>query len=228
MDLSFMLADSRAILDIISYLLIIASCGLILGWTRSIYRLTHHTGIKAFRYAFLFSGLAFAVRLAGLVFTKLFESSPSSSMSPILILAQMLFTFLLSLGGLYLVYSLLWKEFETRREPLFYLISAVVSIVTLFWSSMIFVSQIAALSVGLVVSYSNYKAAQASGKRDFTEFYFIAVVLALISFAINWMMRQFFSLSWFSPYTSLLNATVFIIYAIGVASVLKWPKKEKD
>jgi hypothetical protein len=228
MDLSGILADPHLILDLCSYLLIIISCGLILAWTRGIYRLTSHTGIKAFRTAFLLSGLAFGVRLIGLVATALSYGTSPSSLSPILILVQVIFTFLLSSAGLYLVYSLVWKEFDSRREPIFYLISLVIAIVTVFWDSMIFVSQIAALSVGLVVSYSNYKAAQAGGKRDFTEFYFIAVALALISFTINWLMRLFFSLSWFSPYISLLNASVFIIYALGVASVLKWPKKEKD
>jgi hypothetical protein len=228
MDFTAILTDSRTIMELASYLIIMISCGLILIWTRSIYRLTSHTGIKAFRNAFLFSGLAFGARLAGLIFTKLSYGSSPSSTSPILLLVQVIFTFLLSMGGLYLVYSLVWKEFDSKRESVFYLISLAVSLVTIFWSSMIYVSQITAFSVGLVASYSNYKAAQASGKRDFSEFYFIAVVLALISFAINWMTELFFAPSGFNPYILLLNTSVFMIYATGVASVLRWPRKEKD
>jgi hypothetical protein len=224
MDIIGFLADPINMVGLLSSFVIIACCIAILLMTRRIYSLTGHVGIRAFRMAFLFFGIYFFLKSVNSVIVNAFPADLAAVISLVL---QAAYTFAISMGGLYLVYSLVWKEFSTQREPLLYVFSIAVAIINHFVWYMIYVSEIVAFTIGLVLSYSNYQNALAAGKRHFSEFYFIAVALALFSFIINFIIQFIIPSPRYLIYVALMNAGVFAIYTVGVYAVLKWPRKEK-
>jgi hypothetical protein len=206
----------------IAYTLVIAiSCTYIFLKTRKIYKLSSHPGIKVFRDAFFYFGIAFMVRYIGIALPIFIGSA---DMVFPYFLAQLLLNYLLCMGNLSLVYSLIWKDFEKNRIYVLNLAAIAIAIADAFYTPFVIsiICQIAVLLYGLTISYSNYNLSKKKNQAKFSQFYMISLILAIIGYVINLISKLIIAfLPFFYIYAYLVTASVFIIFLIGVKKVLK-------
>lgn len=210
--------QNKELLKIFYALIIALICFIIVLRTDKLFRLSHHQGIRYFRNAFFFYGLAFIFRyLAELIFRGSYSYLKSA-----------LFEYFLIMAGFFLLYSLIWKKFESSDNPslsslfnprilLFYLMALVVVIIDFVWltHTFMFLSQVISFFLASVISYSNYQ--QNSKKGKFLKFYFLAMFLTFIVWILNFLAAILFS--WdqvvlISIY--ILNLIIFFLFLFGV------------
>ena len=195
-------------------------CILIVYKTHRLFRLSMHTGIRYFRNAFFFYGLAFVMRY----FLKLIIYNNS--------VINLLFEFFIIMAGFFLIYSLLWKRFEgdissfsslfNSKIAIFYLLTSIIVILDVLWSTLyiMFFSQMLLFIFASVISFINYRKSEKSKK--FPRFYFIAMILMLVAWILNTLIFSFFNGSieiLIDIY--ILNAVFFLIFFYGVMKVTK-------
>jgi len=196
-------------------LIVILSCAYVYFKTWKIYQLTGHKGLLAFRNAFMFWGIGFFLQ-----FVINFVSY-----SILWVSLHFIFYYFITAAPLLLVYSLVWKELEGKKQLFLHLISLIVSALALYFGEWIlFACVIAVLLYGANISYYNYQKA----KKGFSQLYFIALVLGLIGYAANYVADNYLSaLPNIFFYLLALDCAVFLTFAYGVYITLKWPRKEK-
>ena len=94
--------------DLISSLIIVVASFFIYFWTKELYQLSGHKGIKYFRYAFLFFGLSFLMQFA----RPILEWFTELSRSEIRTTVTFLIVYTGSMAVLCLLYSVLWKKLK--------------------------------------------------------------------------------------------------------------------
>jgi len=202
--------------ELLYCLIIVFASTFIYFKTRRIYKLTSHKGIKSFRNAFFFFGVAFLVRLLAF-FISFYHIS-----STIQITATVIFNYFLSMAGFSVVYSLVWKNIPENRKYFFHPLALAIAIIDVFTHHyMIIVSQLAVFAYAMIVSYGNYK--KSRDKSNFLQLYFIGLVLALISYFFN-LLSNIVPLIYI--YARAVTASAFVIFLYGVMKTLKWRKKE--
>ena len=218
MSIYNLIAQNRELFRIFYSLIIVIICLIIVIKTNRLFRLSEHQGIRYFRNAFLFYGAAFISR-----YFLWFFFYP---------LAKIGFEFFLIMAGFFLLYSLLWKRIETKpsdsslfnaRIFIFYILALVIATLDYLWSSyyFIFFSQIIVFIFISSISYVNYKK---SKKKSFLKLYFIAMLMSLIAWILNFIAASFFAwrLRWVVG-VYILNVIVFFLFLYGVFSVTKKP-----
>lgn len=197
-------------------------CFAIVIKTDKLFRLSLHQGIRYFRNAFFFYGLAFILRyLLGTAY-------PLINMGPVM---KIVFEFFLIMAGFSLLYSLLWKKLETKKSPsslfntkiaIFYALALVLAFLDFLWGTycFMFISQIILFSYASIISYINYKK---SGKQhSFLKLYFIVMILNLIAWMSNFIVGTF--LNWSQKGIMniyLLNIIIFLLFLYGVIKATK-------
>jgi hypothetical protein len=135
------------------------------------------------------------------------------------ILVRVILFYCLSVGGFYLVYSLIWKSHEEKRDMLMHIVALIVALAeVLYVRNAFYVCQILVLLYGASIAYDNYKAK----KGIFQQFYFIGLALAVVGYAVNFaemFLREFYPA--FIYYTYAITVTTFIIFAIGMHRTTK-------
>lgn len=201
-------------------------CFIIVIKTDRLFRLSLHQGIRYFRNAFFFYGLAFIMRY--LLGTVYFFTNRTSLHSSIM---QIVFEFFLIMAGFSLIYSLLWKRFEPEeksasslfnvRFAVFYSIALVIVLLDILWKTYFFMFslQIVLFGSASIISYTNYKKSE---KGSFLKLYFIVMILNLVAWLANFIVASL--LSWhkaglISIYT--LNIMIFFLFLYGVFKVTK-------
>tara|TARA_Y100000310_G_scaffold69026_1_gene64396 strand:+ start:17514 stop:18191 length:678 start_codon:yes stop_codon:yes gene_type:complete len=193
-------------------------CLIIVIKTDKIFRLSNHQGIRYFRNAFFFYGIAFILRyvLAGPNYFAL---------------AQPFFEFFLVMGGFFLLYSLLWKKFKASKSQssllnpilgIFYIIALVIVFLDYFWTVyyFLFFSQIIIFAIASIISCKNYK--EKGKEHKFLKLYFIAMILSFLAWSFNFIFASFFK--WrlrFLANVYILNVIVFLIILYGVIKLTK-------
>ncbi len=226
MDYSFIIQNKELFKTLYAFVVVII-CILIVIKTDKLFKLSLHDGIRYFRNAFFFYGVAFVIRY----FLKFAFYEESLSYYSFLIGA--LFEFFLVMAGFFLLYSLLWKKFESYkfmpfssllnpRILIFYALAIVIVLLDFLWINylFLFITQILVFLYASFISYSNYK--KDNYEHKFPKFYFIAMILTFFAWLLNALAQIFFNwdqVVMLNIY--ILNALFFLLFLYGVIKVTK-------
>lgn len=206
--------QNKGLLKILYSLIIVLICAIIVAKTNHLFKISLHQGIRYFRNAFFFYGIGFAIRyFSGFFYLKY---------------TSLLFEFFLIMAGFFLLYSLIWKRVESSEQPqfsslfnakilLFYLMAFVIALLDQLWGThnFMFLSQIILFTSLTAISYTNYK--RNNQKGNFLKFYFIAMLLSLIAWVLNFLANLIFNWSQlFLMSVYGLNIIIFLLFLYGV------------
>lgn len=200
-------------------MLIAFICLIVVIKTDRLFRISFHQGIRYFRNAFFFYGIAFILRYPLAYGSYFFLIKP-------------FFQFFMIMAGFFLLYSLLWKNFETSKGSrssffnsiifVFYMITLIIIILDYLWVSyyFMFFSQIILFGLASIISCRNYK--QNGKKHKFLRLYFIIMILSFFAWVFNFIFGSFFNwrLRWLANVYAL-NIIVFLVFLYGVIKLTK-------
>ncbi len=222
------IVGNKELIKLIYGLVISLICVIIVLKTDKLFRLSMHQGIRYFRNAFFFYGLAFITRY-------LLEAIVSYNFLPIVYESsiKLMFEFFLITAGFFLIYSLLWKKIETTKENyrssllnkkiiVLYIMAFVLALLDYIWQAyyFMFFSQIIIFIFASVISYLNYTSN--GEKHRFLKFYFIAMLLSLSAWVLNALSPIYFNWSQgvlMNIY--VLNSILFLLFLWGVIKITK-------
>lgn len=199
-------------------------CFFIVIKTDRLFKLSFHEGIRYFRNAFFFYGLAFVLRYI-LGAAQIMGNIPQMYS----FLVKGVFEFFLIMAGFSLLYSLLWKNFEPEggshsslfnlRFLVFYMLALIIVFLDYIWNTynFMFSLQIVLFIFAAAISYSKY---QKSKKKGFLKLYFIVILLNLIAWIANFLVAAFFE--WNKAGVIgiyILNVIIFFLFLYGVMNV---------
>ena len=217
---------NKELLKLFFALIVVLICMVIVFKTHKLFRLSSYTGIRYFRNAFFFYGIGFAIRF--FIGSPIFDNKYLSAYYPAI---NSLFEFFLVMAGFFLLYSLLWKNFEHRKHSLsslfnfkifiFYLVAFIIVVLDSIWKTnyFMFASQILLFVLASGISYLNYIKKK---NREFLKFYFIAMILSLIAWVLNALAALYFN--WNQAVLIniyILNLIVFLLFLYGVIKVTR-------
>lgn len=218
MDIYSLLLDNREVLKIFFTIIVGLSCFIIVLRTNKLFRLSYHQGIRYFRNAFFFYGLAF-------IFRYLFSIIANFA-------TRIIFEFFIIMAGFFLLYSLIWKRFENSEKPsysslfnlrinLFYLFTIILVAMDYLWANYYFMfgSQMIIFAYASTISYMNYRK---NKQKEFARLYFIFIFLNLITWIANFITSRY--LNWYQPIVIgvyALNIIIFLIVLYGVVILTK-------
>lgn len=226
MELYSWILQNREVIKIIYALIIILICAIITLKSHKMFKLSLYQGVRYFRNAFFFYGIAFTIRY--LFGSYLFYFSKTYSM-----IIVVLFSFFFIMAGFFLLYSLLWKKIEIPhkinnsslfnfRILLFYLMAFIIVILDLVWSTLyfLFFSQIFIFLFAFAISFNNYKSK--GRNRKFLKFYTLAMFIALVAWILNALIEKVFN---WNPnvhiLTYLFNIFMFLLFLFGIIYLSK-------
>lgn len=229
MDWYSWIITNRELIKILYGLVIGIICFVIVARSHRFYHLSYYEGIRYFRNAFLFFGIAFIIRyiLGGFIAFGVISSDYAN-------LTGILFEFFLVMAGFFLLYSLLWNKIDDEKGTfssllnfrilIFYAMAFIITLLDYFWANyyFMFFSQIIIFVITSVISYINYK--RNSKKGGFLKFYFIAMALALIAWILNAVTAVYFN--WERGalvFVYFLNIVIFILFLYGIIKITKKP-----
>jgi len=198
-------------------------CVIIVLKTNKLFKLSFHQGIRYFRNAFLFYGLAFIMRYFLGAF-YVFDGGQVQS-----VVMNFVFEFFLIMAGFFLLSSLLWRKFESKDKSslfnskilLFYCLTLVIVFLDRLWGTYLFmfISQIILFSYAAIISYVKSKDKKVG---SFLRLYLTVILLNLIAWIINFVVATFFN--WHRGGVVgiyLLNIIIFLLFLYGVISVTR-------
>ena len=222
MELSLFILQNKWILELLYALLIASICFIIFLKTDKFFRLSLHHGIKYFRNAFLFYGVAFVTRYIFGVFSDF-----SIDYSDIL---RVFFEYFLIMAGFFLLYSLVWKKFDTEKDSsmfngriiVFHAIALVIAVLDNLWGTYLFMfaSQIIVFLSASLISYSNYR--KNGKKHKFLNFYFVTMLMGLAAWVMNLLVAFYFH--WRHMVLldiGIINTIFFLLFLYGVIKITK-------
>lgn len=217
--------ENKELIKIFYGVLIGLVCMIIVLKTHRLFRLSLYQGIRYFRNAFLFFGLAFLTRylLGGLILYNYLSLNFS--------IVKILFEFFLIIGGFTLVYSLLWKKLETYKDYssllnmkilLFYALAFTLVFLDYLWEtySLMFFSQIILFFYASIISYLNYR--KDKKQHKFLKFYLMAMFLSLTAWILNALAGLYFEWNqgvMINIY--IINLIIFLLFLFGVINATK-------
>lgn len=226
MELYNLIVDNKEIIKIFYALVIGLICAVITIKAHKLFRLSFHQGIRYFRNAFFFYGMAFIFRyfLGSIYFNPILEEYN--------FLGYIAFEFFLIMAGFFLLYSLLWKKFENGdhyhsslfNTPImvFYLMTFIIIALDHTWNkyAFMFFSQFIIFGIASFISYKNYS--KDKGKHKFLKFYFLAMVLSLVAWLLNFLL-----VIWIGWNQGVLmniyglNIIIFLLFLYGVTKIAR-------
>jgi len=187
--------------------------------TDRFYKLSLHQGIRYFRNAFFFYGIAFVVRYIFGFFSDLSMNS---------YVLRIFFEYFLIMAGFFLFYSLVWRRFESSKEEytsslfntkiaIFHVMALIISVFDFLWQTyyVMFLSQIIIFICASAISYVNYK--NKGGQHKFLKFYFVAMLLGFTAWFLNFLAASYFE--WYPGILiniGIINVTFFLLFLYGV------------
>lgn len=220
--------ENKELLKFIYAVIIGLICFVIVIRTDRLFRLSFHQGIRYFRNAFFFYGLAFIMRYffgAAYFFVNNFIYD---------LIMGGIFEFFIIMAGFFLLYSLIWKKFEIEKGSfsslfnlriiLFYALTLIIVLLDYLWQTycFMFASQIILFIYASIISYANYKISEK--KQGFLKMYFIVIILNLIAWLSNLAIATVFNWSQIGVINIyILNLIIFFLFLYGVISATKKP-----
>lgn len=215
--------ENRELVKLFYGLIITLFCAVIVLKADRLFKISNHNGIRYFRNAFFFYGIAFLIRF---FFGEIFLFSSYN------FIISLAFEFFLIVAGFFLIHSLLWRRFykiEKRYSSslfspitlVFYCIALVIVFLDFFWNGyfLLFASQVIIFILASIISYNNYL--QKPGK-PFPKYYFLAMVLSLLAWLLNSLAALI--LDWNRGvliWVYLLNIFIFFLFLLGVIKFTK-------
>jgi len=212
----------------VAYALIICFiCAIIVLKTDRMFKLSDYQGLRYFRNAFFFYGLAFVVRfiLGGI-------SNISGDYIWIYYVGiKFFFEFFIVAAGFFLLYSLIWKRFEQEkshhsflniRSGILYTITLLIVLLNLSFNTSLFMyfSQIILFMVMSFISYIKY--GRDGVKYRFLKYYVTIMVLGLIAWILNMALDYF--LNWNKVVqigVYILNVLFFFFFLYAITKITK-------
>ncbi len=212
------IAQNKWMFRLLYSIAIVLICLVIVIKTNRLFKLSQHQGIRYFRNAFFFYGIAFVLRYL-LVKSSYFN------------LMRIIFEFFIVMAGFFLLYSLIWKKLEGDEKNasslfnirifVFYILALIIAVLDYLWVDYTFMlsSQILLFFIASIISYINYKKSE---KKSFLGSYFAAMVLSFIAWSLNFIFSILLSerLRWLANVYAL-NVIVFLILLYGVIKTTK-------
>jgi hypothetical protein len=219
------IVNNKELLKIAYGLLFSLICFFIVLKSDRLFRLSLHNGIRYFRNAFLFYGVAFFFRyILGASVLKEFVTFELG-------ITKLIFEFFMVMAGFFLLYSLIWKRIEGDRDYsssltninviLFYSMALIISVLDFVWHSynLLFISQIILF---LFLSSVSYTKSRKSKKGSFLRFYFTAMALGFATWILNALASSIFN--WHNSILITiysLNIIIFLVFLIGVLNITR-------
>lgn len=217
MDVYAFISQNRELFKLIYAALVILICFVVVLKTNRLYHLSLHSGIRYFRNAFLFYGLAFFSRYI----LTLIDSAKR--------IGDILFEFFAIVAGFFLLYSLIWRKIDARAHPhsslfnfkvlVFYVMAAIIVLIDVFWATttLLFISQIILFFIAAIISFINYK--NKFAKNKYSGFYFFAMLLAFGAWILNYLAASF----WHWNIAVLINIYFFntIFFVVILYGIFK-------
>jgi hypothetical protein len=230
MDLYSLIVLNRELIKIFYGLIIIVICLIIVAKSHRLFKLSSYEGIRYFRNAFLFYAIAYIFRyiFGGFVVYGIINAN-------YLNLIRIVFEFFTIIAGFFLLYSLLWKRIEGSRGNfssilnlrilIFYVMAFIISILDYTWNTyyFMFFSQIIIFICAAIISYINY--IKNGEKGRFLKFYFLAMILALVSGILNTATAIY--LNWDRGvlfYVYIINIVIFLLFLYGIVRITNQPR----
>ena len=209
--------------------IVVFICAVIVLKTHKLFKLSLHQGIRYFRNAFFFFGIAFLFRYV--LGSRWISQFIIGSENYFIII--ILFEFFLIMAGFSLFYSLVWERFEKSYKVslsslfnfkmlVFYVMSLLIAMLDSLWDTYLFMFlvQIILFLIASIISYRNYK--MKGDKHRFLKFYFIAMLLSLTAWILNAILANY--LSWNKGIllnVYLINIVVFVLFLYGVVKLTR-------
>ncbi len=239
MDVYALIFENRNLLKLIYTILIGVICLVIVAKTHKLFRVSLHQGIRYFRNAFLFYGLAFVIRYV--LVTAYDYAGKFGVVYAHAYVIKIIFDFFLIMSSLFLLYSLLWKNFEDSENPstsslfnlqiaVFYILSAIVALLDYVWTTnyFMFLSQLIIFSFASGLCFAKLNKAKPMG--GFFKLYFMVIALNFIAWLVNLAISTSFDFVITSGFdwrragvifTYLLNIIIFVLFLYSVSKSTK-------
>ncbi len=162
--------------------------------TRKLYNFSGYKGLGYFSSAFLFISLGFLLRYI-IILNKTLAGDPFGTIKNFDVLVAGM-EFFIVLTGMFLLYSIVWRRFETSKYSgriinapvlFLYLLALVITILDFILETFILLysSQIILFGAASIITYRNYRR-----KRLYSrQFMFISMFLFLIVMVINFFAK---------------------------------------
>ncbi len=218
--------EIETIIKYIMFLIVIFISGYIYVKSIKLYKLSNYEGLKIFGLAFLYFALGFLFSF--FIFLIDFLGIDYSINSKINFL-YFLFYYFISMAGLMLVYSLVWKDFQnkinssignilTKKYLLLNIIGLIIASVSLFRPVVMFLIMLILLLYSIILSYSNYTQSKLNTKNNFSQIYFITVVLTFLGYLSNFLLGFF---PYLKIYVYIATIIVFLSFFYGTLKLEK-------
>jgi len=223
-----LIIQNRELIKLIYGLIVVLICVIIVFKTDKLFRISSYQGIRYFRNAFFFYGIAFAVRY--FIGSRFFYETVGIGY-PIVksLFIKSIFEYFIIVAGFFLFYSLIWKKIETTKQPpgsslfnknliIFYLMALIIVILDYTWNTyfLMFLSQIVLFSLASTISYVNYK--EKGIQHKFLKFYFIAMLLTLTAWVLNAILSLEANIGVLIG-IYIINFIIFLLFLFGVMKV---------
>ncbi len=221
--IDFFINNYELAIKLFTYLIIVGISLFIYFKAIKLHSLSNYKGFKIFGIAFLYFAIAYLLNFILVLMDFLLNFYNYQILGFLLFLV---FYYSISMAGLMLVYSLVWKEFEKKDTKLannkillLNIIGIIIGAGSIYDEGVMFLIILSLLSYAIILSYTNYKKIRITGKKnDFSQLYFITMVLAFIAYLSNFLVG-FFPL--IRIYVSLITTGIFLIFLYGVLKVTK-------
>lgn len=214
--------------ELVYFLIIFLLCLLIFFKTREIYGLTKHKGIKYFRNAFIFFGIAYFFRFLSLLMVFFIEP-PIMMPRYGLRLGYFFITYLGTVAVLSLIYSSLWKRLKDNIwDFAMHAFAIVVAVLTWFFRTPQAVIYVQMLLFGFLLGAGYLTHVERKKKRSMASNLYVIYVLLMIFWIIN-----LFALSehFINPYLKIplyiLSTVIFGVIAYRVNKRLSDGSKKR-
>jgi hypothetical protein len=200
--------------------IIVFLCLLVYFKTKEIYDLTSHRGIKYFRNAFLFFGVAYLFRFIGVLF-HIYNISFGLSHYTHFVLGFVISAYASSIAILYLAHSVMWKRIELNKfndKYLHHFIALGILIISIVANSLIviFAIQILLFIFILIMGFINYR--KTKGKKTITLY------MIYISLFLFWILNFFITIFKFffkiELFLYVISIALFILIAKKVIKII--------
>jgi hypothetical protein len=200
---------------IYSFVIIVCSLMIYFG-TKEIYELSSHKGIKYFREAFLFFAIAYFFRSFIKFILLYFNIEEIHEFSPIILgnITLIIFMYLSSLAIFYLLYSVMWKKWNSNKIYLFHILAFILSLfIILSRNSLVyFAVNVLLFAIVLSVVYISHK----DKKKKSNNLYTIYLLLSFfwILNIIDILIPKFFQTLQLFIYVASALIFLMILYKV--------------
>ncbi len=201
---------------IYSFVIIICSLMIYFG-TKELYKLSFHKGIKYFRQAFLFFALAYFFRSFIKIALFYFEISELRNILPIFgSITLFIFMYFSSMAIFYLLYSVMWKKWESKSTIYFlHIISMAIAIIILLFQNPLIYFLINIL-LFVFISFTVFISFRQSKKKKSHNLYIIYLMLLIfwIFNILDILIPNFLQAFQLSIYLISLGIFILIFYKV--------------